>query len=139
MGLEGDFARLGDVQASGDSQRCLEWLHSLGIPKCHCQSLQAWGRGPSGLGAPVLPPSKQIYSDSFGTWAAAEPGWLCGALGCSGMIWGAGETSHSPMVPVGGGDVPQVNPTASVAGNAGGISTFDFPLMARVTLVPLIQ
>ncbi|OWK60988.1 LIM/homeobox protein Lhx4 [Lonchura striata] len=31
MGLEGDFARPGDVQASGDSQRCLQWLLTLAL------------------------------------------------------------------------------------------------------------
>lgn len=64
-GLEGDFARLGDVQASGDSERCLEWLHSPGTPKCHCQPLQPWGGGPKGLGVAVLPPLKQTGTGLF--------------------------------------------------------------------------
>lgn len=132
VGLEGDFTRLGDVQASGDSQRCLEWLHPWTLPNvaaCPC----SLGAG-DGLGVPVLPPSRQIYSDSFVTWAAAEPGRLCGALGCSGL-WGAEPCAACRGWGCAPGQSHSMLPKTPVEYSL----TFDFLLMARVTLVPLIR
>lgn len=108
---------MGGVQASGGSERCPQGLHSQMPP-----SVPA-ALGTKGLGVPVLPPSKQIGAD-----LSSELGHLgcCStrmALGCLGLLWGAGETSLSPVGSVGGEDQPQANPTASVAENTGGIST----------------
>lgn len=135
MGLRVIF---GAVQASRDSQRCLEWLHSLGtqmslpVPSASGWGQRDWGAPAPARGVPVLPPSKQtgqIYCDSFDTWM------LCAALGCLGLLWGAGETSQSPVEPVGGGDLPQLSPTASVTKNTGGTPT-DFWLPPHGTSHP---
>lgn len=116
--------------ARGAWSGCTPWTLP-NVTACPC----SLGAG-DGLGVPVLPPPRQIYSDSFVTWAAAEPGRLCGALGCSGLLWGAEPCAACGGVGMCPRSIPQhLLPKTPVEYSL----TFDFLLMARVTLVPLIQ